>query len=442
VRGRHIFGIPGGHTLPDFVTNPRWLVAAAGTALMACLGTVYAWSLFTQPLAAAYGWSSARTTAPFATAIFFLGVGAIVGGRWQDRSGPRPVAIAGALLWGLGNLLAGLGTARLGSAWLVATFGIVGGLGLGLGYVTPVAAVTKWFPDKRGLGSGLVVMGFGLGAFFYATLLKSLPAFAAVAAEAAAVVKAGRGALSAESAGVLLSTFTVSGLFFLVVGGAAAAFVANPPAGLLLPAPRSSASATIAAGLDLPPAEALRRPQFWSLWAMLFLNVTAGILFISNAVPILRELTGAPPAAAAAVYGAIAVANGLGRFFWGAVSDRIGRRAAYVAIYGIQVLIFLAVGRVHSLGAAASLFAVVLLCYGGGFGTMPSFVADWFGTRHMGVNYGWILSAWGVAGVAGPLFVATVKDLTGSYAGALPWIAALLACAAILPAVTRRPAPS
>ena len=409
---------------------------------MACLGTVYAWSLFAQPLAAAFGWSAARTTAPFAAAIFFLGVGAIVGGRWQDRAGPRPVAVAGALLWAAGNLLAGLGTARLGWPWLVATFGVVGGLGLGLGYVTPVAAVTKWFPDRRGLGSGLVVMGFGLGAFFYAMLLKSLPAFAAVAAEAAGLAKAGSGALTPASTAVLLRTFTVSGACFLVLGGAAAALVADPPAGLRLPEPAPRADAPPAAGPDLPPAQALRRPQFWSLWAMLFLNVTAGILFISNAVPILRELTGAAPAAAAAAYGTIAVANGIGRFLWGAVSDRIGRRAAYVLIYGIQVVVFLAATRVHALGAASALFAVVLLCYGGGFGTMPSFVADWFGTRHLGVNYGWILSAWGVAGIAGPIFVALVKDWTGSYAGALPWIAGLLACAAVLPAVTRRPRPS
>jgi MFS family permease len=424
----------------------RWLVAAAGTALMACLGTVYAWSLFAQPLSAAFGWSAARTTAPFAAAIFFLGVGAILGGRWQDRAGPRPVAMAGAVLWGIGNLLAGLGTARLGSSWLVATFGVVGGLGLGLAYVTPVAAVTKWFPDKRGLGSGLVVMGFGLGAFFYALLLKSLPAFAAVAAEAAALAKAGGGALAPASTEVLLRTFTASGAVFLVVGGAAAALVADPPAGLLLPAPAAARATGLAPGpgpgADMTPAQALRRPQFWSLWAMLFLNVTAGILFISNAVPILRELTGAAPAAAAAAYGTIAVANGVGRFFWGAVSDRIGRRGAYLLIYGIQVLIFLAASRVHALGAASALFALVLLCYGGGFGTMPSFVADWFGTRHLGVNYGWILSAWGVAGIAGPIFVALMKDWTGTYAGALPWIAGLLAAAAVLPAVTRRPNPS
>jgi OFA family oxalate/formate antiporter-like MFS transporter len=402
----------------------RWRVAAAGTALMACLGTVYGWSLFAQPLAAAFGWSAARTTAPFAAAIFFLGVGAIAGGRWQDRAGPGPVALTGAILWGLGNLLAGLGTAALGWAWLVATYGVVGGLGLGLGYVTPVAAVTKWFPDRRGLGSGLVVMGFGLGAFFYALVLRSLPG------------------LSSGSPGGLLGIFSASGLLFLAVGGGAAALVRNPPAGPALASARAAPQeAAPASGLDLPPREALRRPQFWSLWAMLFLNVTAGILFISNAVPILRELTGVAPAAAAAAYGTIAIANGLGRFLWGAVSDRIGRRPAYVLIYGIQVLLFLAAGSVRSLPVAAALFAVVLLCYGGGFGTMPSFVADWFGTRHLGVNYGWILSAWGMAGIAGPLFVAFVKDRTGSFAGALPWIAGLLAVATLLPIVTRRPAP-
>jgi OFA family oxalate/formate antiporter-like MFS transporter len=400
----------------------RWRVAAAGTALMACLGTVYGWSLFAQPLAAAFGWSAARTTAPFAAAIFFLGVGAIAGGRWQDRAGPGPVALTGAILWGLGNLLAGLGTAALGWAWLVATYGVVGGLGLGLGYVTPVAAVTKWFPDRRGLGSGLVVMGFGLGAFFYALVLRSLPG------------------LSSGSPGGLLGIFSASGLLFLAVGGGAAALVRNPPAGPALASARAAPQeAAPASGLDLPPREALRRPQFWSLWAMLFLNVTAGILFISNAVPIMRELTGAEPATAAAIYGAIALFNGLGRFFWGAVSDRIGRNRAYLLIYATQAAIFSIAGGVHSLAAVTILFAVVLLDYGGGFGTMPSLTADYFGTRWLGVNYGWILTAWGAAGIAGPIFVALVKDRTGTFSGALPVIAVVLGLSTILPIVTRRP---
>jgi MFS family permease len=418
----------------------RWVVAAAGTGLMAVLGTVYSWSLHAQPLAAAFGWSASTTTWAFAAAIFSLGVGAILGGRLQDRHGPRPVALAGATLWAAGNLAAGLGTLRFGAPWLYATYGVVGGLGLGLGYVTPVAAVTKWFPDRRGLGSGLVVMGFGLGAFAYNLVLRSVPAFAAAAREAGEVLaqrKAGlAAALSPEAVDAVLGTFTASGLVFGVVGIGCAAAIRNPPASSPIPTSISTSTAG-----DWPPSLALRTPQFWALWAMLFLNVTAGILFISSAVPLLRELTGAPADAAAAIYGLIALANGAGRFFWGAVSDRLGRRLAFGLIYGTQVGVFALVGRVHDLPSVAALFAVVLLCYGGGFGTMPSLVADWFGTRHLGVNYGWILSAWGTAGLAGPLFVAAVKDATGSYAGALPVMAGVLAAAVVLPVAARRPAP-
>ena len=396
----------------------RWGVAAGGVALMACLGTVYAWSVYTQPLQAAFGWTTAQATAPFSIAIFFLGVGAVLGGRWQDRAGPRPVALTGALLWGAGNLLAGLGTARLGAAWLCATYGVMGGLGLGLGYVTPVAAVTKWFPDRRGLGSGLVVGGFGLGAFGYANLLRSFPAFA--------------GGAGAASGAAVMQAFAVSGAAFAILGGAGALLVRNPPA----PSPAARAAT---GGPDFTPGSMARTPQFWAAFAMLFLNVTAGILFISNAVPIMRELTGAAPATAAAVYGTIALANALGRFAWGAASDRIGRRAAFAAIYVLQVAVFLSVGRFHSMWAVAPLFALVLLCYGGGFGVMPSLVADWFGTRNLGVNYGWVLLAWSLAGVAGPVFVAFVKDRTGSFAGALPATAGLLAVATLLPILVRSP---
>ncbi len=399
----------------------RWVVAAGGVALMACLGTVYAWSVYTLPLRAAFGWSSAEATAPFSVAIFFLGVGAVIGGRWQDRAGPRVVALAGALLWAAGNLLAGLGPSRPGVAWLCLAYGVVGGLGLGIGYVTPVAAVTKWFPDRRGLGSGLVVGGFGLGAFAYAHVLRAFPAFA--------------GGTAATSGDAVLRAFATSGAVFAVVGGAGALVLRDPPVtGVSAPA-----GAIPAAGIDYPPGRMVRTPAFWAAFAMLFLNVTAGILFISNAVPIMRELTGASAAAAAAVYGTIALANALGRFLWGAVSDRIGRRGAFAAIYLVQVAVFLVVGRFDAMWIVAPLFAVVLLCYGGGFGVMPSLVADWFGTRHLGVNYGWVLLAWSLAGVAGPVFVALVKDATGSYVGALPVTAALLGAAVLLPVVARGP---
>jgi MFS transporter, OFA family, oxalate/formate antiporter len=418
----------------------RWAIAVAGTVAMACLGTVYSWSIFTQPLIASFGWSNTTTTWAFALAIFFLGVGAIVGGRWQDRSGPRVVAVTGVVLWGIGNILAGLGTARLGAPWIYLTYGVVGGLGLGLGYITPVAAVTKWFPDKRGLGSGMVVMGFGLGAFFYNNIVKAVPSFAAASREAARIVAAGGGAsgvhLSPAGVSAVMNTFLVSGIVYAVLGGLCASLVKNPTAGYTRP---GAVAAAAASSRDYPPREAMRTPQFWMLWFMLFLNVTAGILFISNAVPIMRELTRASPATALGIYGFIALFNGLGRFFWGAVSDRIGRNWAYILIYGSQVAIFFLVGGIHSLALVATLFAIVLLCYGGGFGTMPSFTADYFGTKYMGVNYGWILLAWGVGGIVGPIFVAFVKDHTGSFAGALPYIAVMLLAAAILPILARRP---
>jgi MFS family permease len=425
----------------------RWIIALAGTISMACLGTVYSWSLFTQPLVASFGWSNTTTTWAFALAIFFLGVGAIIGGRWQDRVGPRRVAVVGAVLWGLGNLLAGLGTAALGPWWIYLSYGVIGGLGLGFGYITPVATVTKWFPDMRGVGSGMVVMGFGLGAFFYSNLVKVVRPFAEASRQAAAYLAARSGgsggaaalAMRPEHVAAVMNVFMVSGIVFLVVGGLAASLVVNPPEGYTRPGARAAAAA---AGRNWLPSEALRTPQFYALWFMLFLNVTAGILFISNAVPIMRELTGAAPATALGIYGLLAVFNGLGRLFWGSVSDRIGRNWAYVLIYGIQVAIFFAMAHLHDLALVSTLFAVVLLCYGGGFGTMPSFTADYFGTKYMGVVYGWILLAWGVGGIVGPIFVAYVKDHTGSFSGALVYVAVMLVLATILPIVTRRPGAS
>ncbi len=408
------------------MTRNRWAIAVAGTVAMACLGTVYSWSIFTQPLIASFGWSNTTTTWTFAIAIFCLGIGAVIGGRWQDRSGPRVVAVTGVVVWGLGNVLAGLGTAQLG-AW----------------YITPVAAVTKWFPDKRGLGSGMVVMGFGLGAFFYNNIVKAIPSFARAAREAAAVLAARTGGtaalLSPESVQAVMRVFLVSGIVYLVLGGLCASFLRNPPPDYQLAPAAAAATAAAPKRRELTPAEAARTWQFYALWMMLFLNVTAGILFISNAVPIMRELTGVPPSTALSIYGLIALFNGLGRFFWGAVSDRIGRNMAYLLIFLLQVVIFFTVGNIHSLALVTILFAIVLLCYGGGFGTMPSFVADYFGTKYLGLIYGRILLAWGVGGIVGPIFVAVVKDLTGSFTGALPVIGVVLLFAAILPIVTRPP---
>ncbi|MDP9111525.1 MAG: MFS transporter, partial [Candidatus Eremiobacteraeota bacterium] len=222
----------------------RWTIALAGTIVMICLGSVYSWSIFTRPLIASFNWSNTDTSLVFSVAIFFLGIGAVVGGRWQDRVDPRTVTIVGVALWGIGVALAGLGTPAIGKVWMYLTYGVIGGLGLGMAYITPVAMVTKWFPDKRGFASGMVVMGFGLGAFIYNQIVTRIPSFAAAAKAAttyttakAAAAKAGttfnaaQYHLSASSVDAVMHVFLISGIVFLIVGGLAAFMLANPPAG-------------------------------------------------------------------------------------------------------------------------------------------------------------------------------------------------------------------
>ena len=425
------------------VLSNRWTIAVCGAMVMMTLGTIYSWSLFTQPLVASFGWSNTTVTWTFALAIFALGAGAVVGGRWQDKVGPRKVALTGVLLWSLGNFLAGLGTAHFGAGWLYLTYGMIGGFGVGMGYVTPVAVVTKWFPDRRGLATGMVVTGFGLGAVIYNLIVKSIPSFAA-AAEAAADYAAQAAAhktlnsadlvFAQDHVAAVMNVFLVSGIAFALLAGVCAAVLKNPSARLPdgTGAPSSEAVARTT-------REMLRTPQFYLLWLMLFLNVTAGILVISNAVPMMEELTGLAPAIVAAAFGGAALFNALGRLFWGAISDRIGCRCTYGLIFVIQAAVFGTLGGLHSLFAVAAAYAVVLLCFGGGFGTMPSFTANYFGARNMGANYGAILTAWGVAGIAGPLFAAHVKDATGSYGGALLPVAYMLLVAVLLPMITRKP---
>jgi len=445
------------------MTNPsstnRWAIAWAGVVVMILAGTAYAWSNFTQPLIAAFGWTATQTSLIFGIAIFFLGIGCVVGGRRQDRFGPRNVTIVGIVLWGVGNVLAAVGPHEVW--WWDLTYGVIGGFGNGMAYITPVATVTKWFPDRRGLASGMVVMGFGLGAFFYGFILKAIPGFSAASKHAAALVDARSAALKAHTAfdptrfalgpndvGAITSVLIVSGLVYAIVGALAASQLRNPPADYAVAG--ASPAAKTANAHSFSPVEVLRTPQLYLLWLMLFLNVVAGILIVSNAVPIIRELISqgvtdpdavkALSGSAVGAYAFVAVFNGLGRFFWGSVSDRLGRNHAYALIYGAQVVIFFLLPGFHSITLVLFAFAVILACYGGGFAVMPSFNADYFGTKYLGQNYGYILTAWGFGGLVGPFIAGAVKDRTGSFSGALMPLAVMLLLAIALPFVTKKPA--
>jgi MFS family permease len=444
-------------TTPPSTPN-RWAIAWAGVLVMLALGTAYAWSNFTQPLIASFNWSNTTTTLTFELAIFFIGIGAVIGGRWQDRVGPRTVTLTGVVLWGLGNVLAAVGPHE--PWWWYLTYGVIGGLGNGMAYITPVATVTKWFPDKRGLASGMVVMGFGFGAFVYGFILKAIPGFvlasnhaSAYADAKAAAIKAGTPfdptavAMTPADVSTLLSIFLISGIAYVVVGGVCAFLLTNPPAGYSV---AGITAKTASHEGSFTPAQVLRTPQFYVLWLMLFLNVVAGILIVSNAVPIIRELVSyhvTDPAAiklltgsAIAAYAFVAIFNGLGRFFWGAISDRLGRNTAYALIYAVQVVVFFLLPNLHDVLVVSIAFAFILLCYGGGFGVMPSFNADFFGTKYLGQNYGFILTAWGVGGLVGPFIAAKVKDATGSFSGALLPMAVMLLVAIVLPFLAKKPA--
>jgi MFS transporter, OFA family, oxalate/formate antiporter len=394
----------------------RWLIALAGVVMQIALGAVYAWSVFRIPLTEAYGWTIGEVTLAFTIAIFVLGFAAFGGGLWLRRAGPRPVALAAGALYGLGVFLASFAGGRL---WLLyLSYGLIAGIGLGLGYIVPVATLVKWFPDRRGMITGIAVAGFGSGALITAPLATRL------------IAQVGA-----------LNTFAILGVLYLIAVMGAASFMRNPPAGYrpagwepsaVQQRQRSAKTYTL--------REAIVTWQWYGLWTLLFLNTTAGIAIISQAGPMAQEITNVTPATAAGLVGAIAIANGSGRFLWGWLSDLIGRRTVFLLMFPIQAIVFALLPSIESFAVLTVLACIVLLCYGGGFGTMPAFVADRFGAENVGSIYGLMLTAWGFAGVLGPMLIASLRQRTGQYNEALYVIAALMCVSTAIPLLVGAPA--
>lgn len=393
----------------------RWLILAAAIVMQLALGAVYAWSVFVKPLKTLNHWSTTEVSLTFTLAIFFLGIGSSVGGFRLDRVGPRLMGTIAGVVYGAGIIGASLATRNLTLLYL--TYGVIGGLGLGLGYIVPVATLVKWFPDRRGLITGLAVGGFGAGALITAPVATSM----------------------IKSSGVS-STFLVLGIVYLVVVVGASQFYRAAPVGYR-PAGWTASAAQVKqrAHVDFTPGQALRRGQWYMLWAMLCLNVSAGIMLISQAAPIGIEVTHVSALAAAGLVGVIAIFNGVGRVFWGTVSDFIGRRNVFLTMFLLQAVLFVILPNARSYVLFASLAAIIALCYGGGFGTMPAFAADYFGPRFAGSIYGLMLTAWGVGGVIGPVLIAQVRDRTGGYSGAMYVIAGVMLISAALPLIVRPP---
>jgi len=373
---------------------------------------VYAWSVFRIPLSQTYGWTVSQVTVAFELAILVLGFASFAGGLWMRRTSPRRVAIAAAALYGLGTALAG--TSHSLTA-LYLTYGVIGGAGLGLGYIVPVATLVKWFPDKRGMITGIAVAGFGAGALVTAPIAQRLIASVGVS-----------------------STFVILGIAYFAMIMLAATVMTNPPQGYA-PAGFQPSSVRGSAARDFTLRQALGAWQWYGLWLTLFLNTTAGIAIISQASPMAQEISHVNAATAAGLVGIISLANGSGRFLWAWFSDAIGRKAVFLTMFLLQAMAFLLLSHVSGFVPLAVLAFVILLCYGGGFGTMPSFAADYFGAKDIGSIYGLMLTAWGAAAMVGPTFVADVRQSTGEYQGALRIMALMTLLSAIVPLLLHPP---
>ncbi len=392
------------------------MIAAAGIVMQVALGAVYAWSVFRTPLVTRFHWTISEVTLAFTICIFTVGWAAFLGGLLMKRTGPRTVALIGGALYGLGVFLASFSNHGLWVLYL--TYGVIGGAGTGFGYIVPIATLVKWFPDKRGFITGLAVAGFGAGALLTAPVATHL----------------------IHTNGVL-QTFAILGAAYFVLVTAAGFFMANPPDGYAPPNWKpAAASSTSAAPANYELAGALGTWQWYALWAMLLLNVVAGISIISQAAPMVQEITKVSAGAAAAMVGIISIANGAGRFLWAWLSDLIGRKWVFAIMFLLQAVLFVLLPHVAAYGAFTALCFIVLLCYGGGFGTMPAFAADYFGTRNVGSIYGLMLTAWGVGSAFGPLLIANIRQSTGHYNEALYIIAGIMLLSAILPLIVRPPA--
>ena len=402
----------------------RWLVPPAALAIHLSIGMAYGLSVFWKPLTQALGitrsvegdWTIPQVNLTFALGIFFLGSSAAVFGRWLERVGPRRAGVAAAFCWGGGFLIAALGVKLhvLPLLWL--GLGVVGGCGLGLGYISPVSTLIKWFPDRRGLATGMAIMVFGGGAMIGAPLADLLMKHFA----------------TPSSVGVW-ETFVVLGLLYFVAMLRGAFGYRIPakdwrPAGWTPPVTQKTAQTTRHVHVDV----AWKTPQFWFLWGVLCLNVSAGIGVLSLASPMIQEifggrLIGIPAAlvdldegqkAQVATIGAAFAAllsffNILGRFLWASASDFIGRKATYAIFFALGAVLYSAVpgaGRGGSVALFAAIFCLILTMYGGGFATIPAYLADKFGTAFVGAIHGRLLTAWSVAGLVGPAVVSYLRQ--------------------------------
>ena len=376
----------------------RWLVPSAALAVHLSIGQVYAFSVFKKPLVAHFDTTLTPIGWIFSISILMLGLSAAFAGTWVERVGPRKAMFTAACCWGVGFMVAALGVST-DQLWIVYLgYGVIGGIGLGIGYISPVSTLIKWFPDRPGMATGLAIMGFGGGALIAAPLSNKL-----------------LDTFGDQPADAIAPAFVTLGLIYFTVMTLGAMTVRLPaegwkPAGW---SPETQTKRRLVTTASVSAANAIRTPQFWLLWLVLCCNVTAGIGILEQASPMIQDHFDTVSAAAAAGFvGLLSLCNMSGRFVWSSTSDLIGRKAMYTCYLGIGAILYflLASSGTASLAWFVLLTGLIISFYGGGFATVPAYLKDLFGTMQVGAIHGRLLTAWSVAGVAGPLIVNAIAD--------------------------------
>lgn len=366
-----------------------------------CLGILYSWSVFRGPLAKLHGWPLTVTIAPYRWSILFFTIAMVIAGFWQDKKGPKLVGTVGGILLGTGCLLASFfGGTPTG---LILSYGVVGGLGVGFAYVTPIATCVKWFPDRRGFVVGLAVMGFGVGSLIFAPLLEVLI-----------------GKDPAQFATTIPRTFLILAVIFYVLVTGCAQVYRVPPKAWKPEGWNPPAGAAVRSRTDYKPGEMVRTWQFYAAWLVYFLGSAVGLTVIGEAAPLINTNAGANPIlTGAGALGLMSLFNGVGRLVWGTLSDKSGRRTVLVAMALISMLTcaFVLPGANTFLPVLAGI-CLVGFCYGGYLAVMPTLTADYYGPGNVGANYGIMFSAWGAAGFLVPGYLSAIVE-KGRQAGNL-----------------------
>ncbi|HHJ7199391.1 TPA: OFA family MFS transporter, partial [Streptococcus pyogenes] len=364
----------------------------AGILLHLMLGSTYAWSVYRNPILQETGWDQAPVAFAFSLAIFCLGLSAAFMGNLVEQYGPRLTGTVSAILYASGNMLTGLAIDRKEIWLLYIGYGVIGGLGLGAGYITPISTIIKWFPDKRGMATGFAIMGFG-----FASLLTSPIAQWLIETEG------------------LVATFYLLGLIYLIVMLFASQLIIKPTAAeiAILDKKRLQNNSYLIEGMTAK--EALKTKSFYCLWVILFINITCGLGLISVVAPMAQDLTGMSPEMSAIVVGAMGIFNGFGRLVWASLSDYIGRRVTVILLFLVSIIMTISLIFAHSSLIFMISIATLMTCYGAGFSLIPPYLSDLFGAKELATLHGYILTAWAIAALTGPMLLSITVEWTHNY---------------------------